>query len=94
MAKTNKNLQASTISGRTASASRSKRTADSSVSEKSATSPKTNFRAKIIKTSGPTHQQIADRAKEIWRKKGCPAGQDEMNWYEAEAQLKQELAVR
>jgi len=41
-----------------------------------------------------THQQIEQRAKEIWQKKGCPAGQDEKNWHEAESQLKQELGVR
>jgi hypothetical protein len=41
-----------------------------------------------------THQQIAERAKVIWRKKGCPAGQDEQNWLEAEAQLKREFAIK
>jgi len=41
-----------------------------------------------------TYQQIADRAKKIWQQKGCPSGQDEKNWLEAEAQLKKELAVK
>jgi hypothetical protein len=94
MAKTNKKPQISTISSRTSSADRSERTVALSDPEKPAASPKTSVSYKTDKTPGPTHQQIADRAKEIWRKKGCPAGQDEMNWYEAEAQLKRELAVR
>lgn len=37
-----------------------------------------------------THEQIAERAKAIWRSKGCKSGQDEQNWLEAEAQLKAE----
>jgi len=40
--------------------------------------------------SAPSRDQIAARAKAIWQKKGCPAGQDERNWLEAEAQLKAE----
>jgi hypothetical protein len=38
-----------------------------------------------------THKQIEERAKAIWQQKGCPVGQDEKNWFEAEAQLKKEL---
>jgi hypothetical protein len=41
-----------------------------------------------------THEQIAQRAKAIWQAKGCPTGQDEQNWREAEAQLKAELGIR
>ncbi|MGA2071698.1 MAG: DUF2934 domain-containing protein [Sedimentisphaerales bacterium] len=41
-----------------------------------------------------THKQIEERAKAIWRQKGCPVGQDEKNWYEAEAQLKKELGFK
>ncbi len=41
-----------------------------------------------------THEQIAERAKSIWMKRGCPSGQDEKNWQEAEKQLKQELGIR
>jgi hypothetical protein len=43
--------------------------------------------------SGPTHEQIAQRAEAIWRKRGCPAGQDAQNWHEAEAQLRAELGI-
>ena len=34
--------------------------------------------------------QIAERAKAIWQSRGCPAGCDEQNWYEARAQLEAE----
>ncbi len=37
------------------------------------------------------YEQIAARAEAIWREKGCPPGQDEQNWHEAERQLKNEL---
>ena len=40
--------------------------------------------------SAPTHDQIADRARAIWQSKGWPAGRDEENWREAEAQLRAE----
>ena len=43
---------------------------------------------------GPTHKQIEDRAREIWHRKGCPCGQDEQNWLEAEAQLKKEMGAK
>lgn len=46
------------------------------------------------KTAAPTYEQIAQRAQEIWTKKGCLPGQDEQNWLEAERQLKAELARR
>lgn len=39
-----------------------------------------------------TYEQIAQRAQEIWIKKGRLPGQDEQNWLEAERQLKAELA--
>ena len=94
MAKTNQKPGVSTVSRKTASVGRSEQTVALSSPDKSATSSQTLVSDKTSKASGPTYQQIADRAKEIWRKKGCPAGQDEINWHEAEAQLKRELAVR
>jgi len=39
-----------------------------------------------------THAQIAQRAREIWERKGRPQGQDEQNWREAEEELKREMA--
>lgn len=44
------------------------------------------------KSKTPTYEQVAQRAREIWTKKGCLPGQDEQNWLEAERQLKAELA--
>jgi len=44
------------------------------------------------KSRTPTYEQIAQRAREIWTKKGCLPGQDEQNWLDAERQLKAELA--
>ena len=50
--------------------------------------------AKHAKTNtSPTYEQIAERAKRIWQQHGCPSGQDDKNWYEAESQLKKELGV-
>lgn len=43
--------------------------------------------------AGPTYEQIAERAKNLWQERGCPPDQDEKNWYDAENQLKQELGV-
>jgi len=40
---------------------------------------------------GPTHEQIAERAKAIWIQRGRIPGQDQANWYEAESQLKAEM---
>lgn len=36
---------------------------------------------------GPTHEQIARRAYEIWQAKGRPSGQDVQNWNEALQEL-------
>jgi hypothetical protein len=41
-----------------------------------------------------TYEQIAERAKNLWKQRGCPPNQDDQNWYDAENQLKQELGVR
>jgi len=41
-----------------------------------------------------THEKIAERAKAIWKAKGCPAGRDRENWLEAEAQLRKEMNAR
>jgi hypothetical protein len=35
----------------------------------------------------PSHAQIAERAYEIWKSKGCPAGTCEEDWSQAERQL-------
>ncbi len=43
---------------------------------------------------GPTHEQIAQRAQDIWKRHGCPPGEDRENWFEAEAELKREMGIR
>lgn len=35
----------------------------------------------------PTHEQIADKAYQIWIEQGCPAGRDLENWLDAERRL-------
>src|SRR5688572_3212285 len=37
----------------------------------------------------PTHDEIAQLAYEIWQNRGCPDGQDQELWLEAERQLNQ-----
>ena len=40
-----------------------------------------------------TFEQIAERAKLLWKERGCQPNQDERNWYDAENQLKKELGI-
>jgi hypothetical protein len=40
-----------------------------------------------------THDAIAERARTIWRERGCSPDRDEENWREAEAQLKTEMGI-
>jgi hypothetical protein len=40
-----------------------------------------------------THDLIADRARTIWRERGCPVNRDGENWRDAEAQLKAEMGI-
>jgi hypothetical protein len=40
------------------------------------------------------HELVAQRAHEIWLKQGCRHGQDQEHWFEAERQLKAELASK
>jgi len=46
-----------------------------------------------VQTRVLTHRQIAERARAIWLGRGCLAGEDERNWLEAEAQLRQEMGL-
>lgn len=47
----------------------------------------------VLQTVVLTHDLIAERARTIWRERGCSANRDEENWREAEAQLKTELGI-
>jgi hypothetical protein len=42
-------------------------------------------------TTTLTHDQIADRARAIWERRGCPQGDDDRIWREAEDELKREM---
>jgi hypothetical protein len=55
---------------------------------KSSTATNVRVSSAILSLS---HDQIARRAKAIWQAKGCPQGQDQQNWLEAEKQLHAEL---
>ena len=94
MAKMNRKIEGSSVSPKTTSATGNQ----SPVALTSPGTPRTSGEfASVGKTSSCaclTHQQIEQRAREIWRQKGCPSGQDEKNWHEAEIQLKRELGIR
>jgi hypothetical protein len=49
---------------------------------------------RAARMEGPSHQQIAQRAQEIWTRHGCPPGEDKENWFEAEAELRREMGLR
>lgn len=54
---------------------------------------RTSTKPRPAPTSGNiAHDQIAKRAHELWVKQGCRHGQDQEHWFEAERQLKAELA--
>lgn len=40
----------------------------------------------------PSREKIAARAYEIWQEAGCPHGQNEAHWYQAERELKTRLS--
>ena len=50
--------------------------------------------ARAKRPAGPTHEQIAQRAEEIWKRHGCPPGEDMENWFEAEAELKRKMGIQ
>ena len=94
MAKTNRKTGITTVSKKPVSAEQSKSIAVASRPNNPGASATKHLSEKTGRAASPTYQQIADRAKEIWRRKGCPAGQDDANWFEAEDQLKREFAAR
>jgi len=42
----------------------------------------------VAKGPGPTHEQIAARAYQLWETKGRRAGNDRDDWFEAERLLR------
>jgi len=54
---------------------------------------KTTFSKSSKNIVSISHEQIAERARNIWINRGCPNNKDSENWYDAENQLKQELGI-
>ncbi len=91
MAKINKGIEGINISKQNSPVSTIKSSTVTSKPEplRASTESQTAVKTKVEPLL--THKQIEERAKLIWQQKGCPMGQDEKNWLEAEAQLKKEL---
>jgi DUF2934 family protein len=47
-------------------------------------------RPRVIEPTAPSHEQIAQRAYQIWQDQGCCHGRDCDHWFEAERQLHQQ----
>lgn len=77
--------------GKTKSTSNSPTTANAT-KNKSVPPGKGAATAATVVAPTPTYEQIAARAEEIWRQHGCPSGQDDYNWHEAERQLRKEMS--
>jgi len=60
---------------------------------KPANTRKAKAQAKSNRSLTLTHDQIAQRAKQIWERNGRLPGHDEQNWLEAERELRAELNV-
>ena len=39
------------------------------------------------RTAAATDQEVAARAYELWQQRGCPAGSDQEDWFQAEKEL-------
>lgn len=42
----------------------------------------------------PNHDEIAERAFQLWQARGCPEGSAQQDWVKAEAELQAEAAAR
>ena len=62
------------------------------VRSQQATSSTPSVSTSTVQSMTVTYEQTAQRAREIWMRKGCRPGEDEQNWLEAETQLKAEMA--
>jgi hypothetical protein len=93
MAKTSRKNGSSNFSKKMDSALGSEASIETSKPASSQIPVKTIGASKTKTAASITRQQIEERARAIWQKKGCPVGQDDKNWQEAESQLKQELGV-
>jgi len=50
--------------------------------------PSTPANATAPARNGPTHEQIARRAYEIFQARGCQPGNPEQDWHQAERELR------
>jgi transcriptional regulator with XRE-family HTH domain len=41
-----------------------------------------------VQQRAPTHEEIAERARELWQLRGCPEGNAEEDWLKAEQELR------
>jgi hypothetical protein len=94
MAKMNRKTEDSFMSTRMSSGAESGTSYDTSKSSRPQIAVKEVSSGKKSISTCLTHSQIEERARAIWQKKGCPMGQDEQNWLEAERQLKEELSCQ
>jgi hypothetical protein len=46
-----------------------------------------------MNTPTPSHEEVTQRAQEIWRERGSPEGQDTEIWLEAERQLSSKIST-
>ena len=94
MAKMNRKTEGSFMSTKMSSSAESGTSYDTSKSSRPQIAVKEVSSGEKNMSTCLTQKQIEERAMAIWQKKGCPAGQDEQNWLEAERQLKEELGVK
>ncbi len=74
-----------TTGGKGGTQKATRRTSKAGDSKPKATKAPEKSQPEVVMTV--THDQIAERAYEIWLRKGRPRGQDYNNWVEAEGEL-------
>ena len=65
-------------------------TPQESPKKRSASTTKRPRKTALQAKNGPTSDEIAQRARELYEKSGCPGGRDEEFWLDAERQLHDE----
>jgi Protein of unknown function (DUF2934) len=58
------------------------------------TEPNHLTEATDVSENNPTHEEIATLAYALWEGRGCPEGSPEVDWFEAEQELKIGLPQR
>jgi hypothetical protein len=93
MAKKQMNYYSKNADEKTDTSKRQEQSSSSMQSEKSVAVAEKPSARQVKTPVSLTFEQIAERAKILWKERGCPSGQDDKNWYDAEKQLKKELGV-